>query len=116
MPTPDHNLSIDVKREGQARVVTLAGEIDLRTSPTLHARLLEEVESRPQRIILDLSGVTYVDSSGVGTMVDVKRQTERRGGKMALVGLQSRVKAVFEVTRLDNFFEICDSLAQALKP
>jgi len=108
-----HQLDIRASREAERSVVRLSGEIDLRTSPTLHARLLELVEARPKQLVIDLAGVSYVDSSGVGTLVDVKRQMEKRGGRVTLVGLQERVRSVLEITRLDTFFTIKASVDEA---
>ena len=92
----------------------LKGEVDLRSSPELRKRLSELVEGRtPRLVILDLSGVEYVDSSGVGTIVELKRRALRTGGDVVLVGLQPRVRSVFEITRLDKFFKIAQSIDEA---
>ena len=108
----EHALEITVDGGAQP-VVQLHGEIDLRTSPGLRERLLEVLERRPERVILDLTGVQYMDSSGVGTVVELKRRLERAGGRIVLVGLQPRVRSVFEITKLDKFFKIVESVEQA---
>jgi len=99
-------LTIRSQYDADGPVVTLAGEVDLRSSPQLREALLEILEQRPARLVIDLSGVEYMDSSGVGTMVEVKRRVERDGGRIILAGLQPRVRSVFEITQLDRFFEI----------
>jgi anti-sigma B factor antagonist len=96
-----------------ALLMVLRGEIDLRSAPALRAHLLEALDDRPARVILDLSAVEYVDSSGVGTMVDFKRRIDKLGAVVLLVGLQERVRSVFEITRLDKFFQIVDNVEQA---
>ena len=75
--------------------------------------LLALIEQRPQRLIIDLTHVGYMDSSGVGTLVELKRRFEQLGGKLVLLGLQSRVRSVFEITRLDRFFVIARDLNEA---
>ncbi len=100
--------------EGQP-VVRVSGEVDLRTSPQLREALLNVLESRPRRLIVDLAEVRYMDSSGVGTMVEIKRLIERNGGRIVLAGLQPRVRSVFEVTQLDRFFEIANNVAEAAR-
>ena len=94
-------------------VVQLKGEVDLRTSPDLRERLLQLVEQRPERVILDLAGVDYMDSSGVGTMVEFKRYLERREGQLVLTGLRPRVRSLLEITRLDQFFTIAANVDEA---
>src|SRR5262245_27846509 len=109
----DNNLSISSSRDAQSTLVTLGGDIDLRNSPALRTTLLELVDAAPRRVVMDLSGVTYVDSSGVGTLVEFKRKLERVGGQLVLAGMQPRVRGVFEITRLDRFFTITDNVAEA---
>jgi anti-sigma B factor antagonist len=108
-----HNLDVRVAREPDATVVRLTGEVDLRTSPQLRGTFLELLDEQTPRIILDLTGVDYVDSSGVGTIVELKRRAMRNESKVVLVGLQARVRSLFEITRLDKFFLIAPSIDEA---
>jgi anti-sigma B factor antagonist len=91
-------------------VVTVSGEVDLRSAPQLRTLLLDAGRDHSRPLLIDLSGVNYMDSSGVGTMVFVKREVERSGGKVILIGLQPRVRSVFEITHLDKFFTIVGSI------
>ena len=107
--------SLDIKTtndDGMA-VVGLSGELDLGTSPDLHAELIRLIETAPQKIILDMRELAYIDSSGVGTLVDAHRRLKKKGGRVVLVGLQQRVRSVFEITRLDSFFTITSDLEEA---
>lgn len=106
-------LQVDITLETGGAVAQLRGEIDLRSSPKLRAALLQVADRKPTRVIVDLAGVTYVDSSGVGTLVEFKRRLERAGGKVVLSGLQPRVRSVFEITKLDQFFMIAGSIDEA---
>ena len=94
-------------------VVQVRGEVDMRTAPGLRDRLLDAAQALSGELLIDLSGVDYIDSSGVGTMVYVKREVERAGGRVVLIGLSPRVRGVFEMTRLDTFFKIVPSVAEA---
>ena len=113
MSTEDHNLEVRAEREPGATILRLRGEIDLRTSPRLRNTLLNLIDEKPRRIILDLSEVSHVDSSGVGTMVELKRRAMRYQSPVVLVGLQERVRSLFEITRLDQFFDITDTIEKA---
>ncbi|RIK63482.1 MAG: anti-sigma B factor antagonist [Planctomycetota bacterium] len=110
-----NNLVKEVRRTPEGTVVALTGDVDLHHSPALHAALVEVAGERPRRMILNLADVPYIDSSGVGTFVEVFRRVSAYKGKMVFCGLSSRVKSVFEITKLDKFFIICDTEEQALK-
>jgi anti-anti-sigma factor len=102
-----------VQAEGTA-VVAIKGEVDLRTSPELRTQLQEMAARVDGPLLIDLSGVEYMDSSGVGTIVFIKRELERAGRKLVLIRLQPRVRSVFEIAHLDKFFTIAESVAEAL--
>ena len=106
---------VRITEEAGSTIVRPAGEIDLQNSPSLRTALLALAEKKPKRVLVDLSAVSYVDSSGVGTLVEFKRRLERGGGKVILAGLQPRVRSVFEITKLDQFFDIVATLDEARK-
>ncbi len=107
------NLVKDIRKNAETTVVTLCGDVDLHHSPALHAALVEVSAERPKRLVLNLTEVPYMDSSGVGTLVEVFRRVSGYKGKMVLCGLTSRVLSVFEITKLDRFFTICETEEQA---
>lgn len=109
-----HKLEISSERVERATIVHLKGEIDLRTSPQLREALINLLEDVSGKIVLDLAGVSYVDSSGVGTIVELKRRVMRAKGDVILVALQQRVRSLFEITRLDKFFILVDTIEEAL--
>lgn len=113
MSNSDAGLDIKTVMADGAPVIHVAGEVDLRTSPRLRVQLLEAAGKAQGPFLVDLSGVSYMDSSGVGTMVFVKRELERGGRRLVLIGLQSRVRSVLEITHLDKFFTIVPSINEA---
>lgn len=115
MSTNTENLVKDVRTADGATVVALSGDVDLHHSPALHATLVQLAGDRPRRLMIDMSEVPYIDSSGIGTFVEVYRRVAAYKGKMVFFGLNDRVKSVFEITKLDKFFTICDSEAQAVE-
>lgn len=68
-----------------------------------------------RRVVIDLSEVTYMDSSGVGTLVHLFRQVKAHDGRLVLVSPNQRVQSVFEITKLDKFFVICKDQQEALQ-
>lgn len=105
----------EIRRDTEATVVVLSGEVDLHQSPALHATLVDVAAGRPRRLVLNLSEVQYMDSSGVGTLVELLRRVNAYKGKLALVGLTPRVRSVFEITKLDKFFAIHASEQEAVQ-
>ena len=89
-------------------LVLLTGEIDLTRSPALRVDLMKLLGSKPKRLIVDLTAVELMDSSGVATLIEVLQVQRKDGGKLVLCGLQEKVRSVFEITRLDEVFMIVD--------
>lgn len=97
------------------RYLALSGDIDLSRSPIMRQELLQLAERGWQRLVIDLSAVSYMDSSGVATLVEALQQQRKHGGRMILCGLQQRVRSIFEIARLDMVFTIVESKEEALE-
>lgn len=82
-------------------------------SPVLRTALRGEQDTRPRRLIVNLTEVGYMDSSGLATLVEAMRTAKRNGTKMVLCGMNEKVRAIFEIARLHQFFTIVDDLSQA---
>ncbi|HEY3245352.1 MAG TPA: STAS domain-containing protein [Phycisphaerae bacterium] len=103
-----------IRRVNGATVVDATGEINMHFSPDLHRALVELVAERPARLVINLAEVAYIDSSGVGTLVEIFRRVKGYQGKLALVSPPPRVKSMLEITKLDQFFTILTSEQDAL--
>ena len=97
-----------------AEVLALDGEIDLHLSPEVAASLRAIVAKKPQRVIVDLAKVTYVDSSGLAVLIDGMQNTRKYGGEFSLVSMQENLRPVFEIACLDQVFEIFPDVERAL--
>jgi anti-sigma B factor antagonist len=87
-------------------VVALGGEIDLHQSQHVKDGINPLIENKTQRVLIDLSGVSYIDSSGIAVLIDALQRVQAYGGKLALCGLRETVKNIFEIARLDQVFKI----------
>lgn len=87
-------------------VVPLEGEIDLNESPQVLERLNPLIAQRVPQLYLDLSGVSYIDSSGLATFIDAMQRVQAYGGEFALISLRESVRKIFEIARLDQVFKI----------
>ncbi|MEO1009234.1 MAG: STAS domain-containing protein [Planctomycetota bacterium] len=111
----DDGISISSPRSG-AVVVSPQGEVDLVRSPQLQTSLQDAMGklSKGGSLIVDLSGVTYMDSSGVATLVQGLQLSRKKGVDLTLCALQDRVRSIFEIARLDTVFRMTGSLDEAL--
>ncbi len=102
--------------EGDAVIAYVDGEIDLKNSPDLREALFDLISTqKPQRVILNLSKVHYMDSSAIAVLVESLQRLRKTGGKMCLTNLQPRVKGLLEIARLDSIFLIAKDEAEALQ-
>ena len=101
-------------RKEQPDVLPLEGEIDLHVSPRVAASLGAMIEQKPERLVVDLSAVTYIDSSGLAVLIEGMQNVEAYGGKFILAGLQENVRPIFEIARLDQVFIIFPHVDAAL--
>ena len=95
-------------------VLPLEGEIDLHVSPRIAVTLAQMIEKRPKQLVIDLTRVTYVDSSGLAVLIEAMQNVEKYGGKFAIVGVQKMVRSIFEIARLDQVFRIYPDVDAAL--
>jgi len=98
----------------KAAVVEMAGEINLAHSNQLQDDLTEVIAKQPQRVVLDLAGVTYMDSSGIASLVKMLSRTRAIGASLHLAAMSDRVRSLFEITRLDDVFHIHATCEEAL--
>lgn len=97
-----------------ALVVTVRGDIDLATAPLLWEHIATHwLDS--QALILDVANVPFMDSTGLGVLVQAAEQAWPHGAKVAVVGAMSRVRKVIEIAGLDTFIYIGESLADGLR-
>jgi anti-sigma B factor antagonist len=94
-------------------IIRPIGDIDLNQAPTLRTHIAEAFQKTPARLIIDLSQVTYMDSSGVATLVEAMQLATRGGTKLFLAAMQVRVRSIFEIARLDTVFTITADVAAA---
>lgn len=108
------DVSFDVETHGDVPVLAVAGEIDVYTAPRLREQLLELARSGAQTVVTDLSGVTFVDSTGLGVLVSGLKRFREAGGDLLLVVTQPQILKVLEITGLTTVFSIHETADAAL--
>lgn len=107
------DLGIDVTDRGDWAVLAVTGEIDVATAPQLREALVGLVGDERSRIVVDLSGVDFLDSTGLGVLVGALKRARSHDGELALACAQPRVLRVFEITGLTQVFAIHETLDAA---
>jgi anti-anti-sigma factor len=111
----DSDLVAVSRREGDAIVASIKGEIDLHNSPEFRALLLDAIQSSaPKKIVLNLALVPYMDSSGLAVLVETMQKLKKIGGKIFLTDLQPRVRSILEIARLNTVFSVTKDEQEAL--
>ncbi len=82
------------------------GAIDLHVSPEMRVTLRELIEKKPKRLIVDLSRVPYVDSSGLAVLIGAMQSLEHEGGVFMLAAAQETVRTILQSARLDQYFRL----------
>jgi anti-sigma B factor antagonist len=103
-----------VARQHRPNVLPLEGDIDLHVSPAVTESLNAMIKEKPERIVIDLSRATYIDSAGVAALILAMQEVEAYGGKFFLSGLRDTLRLIFETSRLDRTFRIFPSVDAAL--
>ncbi|HUX11007.1 MAG TPA: STAS domain-containing protein [Terriglobia bacterium] len=109
-------LHIDVKESAGVTVLTLAGRVTLGDeSNQLRSKIKELLAQGKKRLVLDLGGVTYIDSAGLGTLVAAYTSTRNEGGDIRLANITSKFNELLTITKLLTIFDVHTSVADALK-
>ena len=103
-----------VDRTEGAVVVSLAGELDLYNAEEVRSALLDVSAAEPEVLVVDLGGVSFIDSTALGVLIEARsRMSDRQGFRLAAPGLETR--RALEVSGLDRHFLVHDTVAEALE-
>ncbi|MBA2426280.1 MAG: STAS domain-containing protein [Actinobacteria bacterium] len=106
-------LGLAVKDVDSYAVVDVAGEIDVYTAPKLREKLIELVSAGSHHVIVNLEGVDFLDSTGLGVLVGALKRVKAHDGSLALVCTQDKILKIFQITGLDKVFAIYSSEGEA---
>jgi anti-sigma B factor antagonist len=110
----DPQLTFTVHRDGHDVILGVGGEVDLATASQLRTKLLDLVEDGTGRIVVDLTPVPFIDSTGLSALLAVHQRAKARGHTMRLVCPEGPVLRVFRLTGMEMAFAISRSLAEAV--
>ncbi len=91
------------------------GEINIQTSPQLRKTFDRIIRDNEKRVLIDFSSVTYIDSSGLATLIEMLQRLHRAGGVLRICNLSEKIKNIFEITKLTKLFNIFETRQLALE-
>ena len=94
------DLKIDIKREQDVPVITLSGEVDVYTYPQLKTAIADIIESGNRDMIINLEGVKYIDSTGLGVLASGASKLAKSNGFISIICTKPQIKKIFEVSGL----------------
>src|SRR5689334_18651321 len=102
-------LEVDTEPGEDRAALTLSGELDISSAPSLEEALGRVEADRPSVVVIDLRGLTFMDSTGLRTLVSVDQRARDAGRRLAIVRGPEAVDRIFSVTRLDERLELVDA-------
>ena len=109
------DLSLSTRTVGDRTVVEVGGEIDVYTAPKLREQLVELVNDGSYHLVVDMEGVDFLDSTGLGVLVGGLKRVRAHEGSLRLVCTQERILKIFRITGLTKVFPIHSSVEDAVE-
>ncbi|TVQ62621.1 MAG: anti-sigma factor antagonist [Phycisphaerales bacterium] len=103
-------MEVQSERTGETAVIRPLGDVDMSGSPELRASIRAAQNEGPRRVVVDLAEVAYMDSSGLATLVEAMKNAKASGSELILASMGEKVRAIFEIARLDAYFRIVGSV------
>jgi anti-sigma B factor antagonist len=110
---PSFRVELTVPAEGHA-AVALAGELDVHTAPQFKEALLHVIDDGALRVVVDLSEVTFIDSTALGVLIGGVTRLRAAGGSLDIVCPDEKIRHIFEISGLNNVFDIYGGPQKAL--
>ena len=108
------DLRLDVSERDGWSVLQVGGEIDVATAPRLREQLIKLVNDQRFMIVVDLGAVDFIDSTGLGVLIGALKRVRTHDGNLVLVCTEPRIVKVFEITGLNQVFDIHPSVDAAV--
>lgn len=108
-------MNIREEKNNDITICALEGEVNINTSPELRKKFMSIIEANEKKILIDLTNVSYLDSSGLATFIEILQRLKKINGRLRFCNINERVRNILEITKLVNLFEIFESREEALK-
>ena len=99
-------MQVRIKEYGKTMVFLLRGELDIKTKDKSEKLILDQLVKKPEVICVDCSELTYIDSSGLGVLINLSKKAKELNFELILCEIDSKVSSIFDISKLDQFFRI----------
>lgn len=107
-------MSFSLEHSNDVTIVTVEGQLVVTNRQEFKQMVLDAMEQGARTVVVDFTGASYIDSSGLGALVSLSRRLRDAGGDLRLVGLSDELRTLFELTRLDALFPLFATRADAV--
>ncbi len=107
-------MKIVEQKDADRTICLIEGEIDISRSPELRKFFDGLIKKNEKKVLVDFASVSYIDSSGLATLIEMYQRLKKIGGSMRCCSMNQKIKNTFEITKLHKLFEIFDDRQQAL--
>lgn len=108
-------MEISQRNNGQVTILDIHGEIDLYNTPEIEMLTRKLAKEGKTRILINLREAPYIDSTGLGMLLNIQKELQRVSGALKLTGFSPGLRKIFEMTKLITRFEVFESEEDALK-
>lgn len=107
------HFALDVIERSGCVVLAVVGEVDVATAPQLRQEAVRQVSVGNARLVIDLSGVDFLDSTGLGVIVGLLKRVRTHDGELAVAGAENHVRKVFDITRISDVLPMYATVDEA---
>jgi anti-sigma B factor antagonist len=107
-------LKVSTRSHAGHAILSVVGEIDLYTAPRLQTEFTRLLETGPDRVVIDMSGVEFCDSTGMNVLLSALKRMRERGGALEVASPRPAVRKILQVTGLDSVFTVHDTIPAEL--
>ena len=108
------DLSLDTRTQGEHTIVAVTGEVDVYTAPKLREALVALVDAGSYHLVVDVEGVEFLDSTGLGVLVGGLKRVRTHDGSLQIVCTNERLLKIFRITGLIDVFAIHGTVSDAV--
>ena len=108
------DLEVETAKRGDATILSLRGEIDVYTAPRLRQAIVDLIDAGERRIVVDMENVDFLDSTGLGVLVEGLKRAKGNDGDLSIVATHDKILKIFDITGLNKAFGIFGSVDEAV--
>jgi anti-sigma B factor antagonist len=109
------DLDVETTQQGDASILTLRGEIDVYTAPRLRQTIVDLVDGGARWLVVDMEKVDFLDSTGLGVLVEGLKRVKTRDGHLSIVATHDKILKIFDITGLNKAFPIHSTVGEAVQ-